>query len=167
METRKMPTIRIKHKGIFDINDILQGIKDFLEDDYFKFHFPQHKFKIPTPKGGEHKLKMYGERKVNEYVKYKINLYIRVFDYTEIEVIKEGKKVKMFNGRLYAEVSGDLILDFEKRFGGSAFLQGLQDFFHKYVIRRKIEDYWEDDIILKMVNLGKLIREKCEQEART
>lgn len=158
-----MPTMFIKHKGIFDLSDILQGIKKFLEDDYFKVHFPAHKLKQPAG-GWEHEMSIYGERKINEYVKFTIKLFIRLFDIKDIEVVKEGRKVKMNSGRIAAEISGVIDFDFENRFGGSKFLQGLQDFYHKYIIKQDIGDVWEDDIMLKMADLGKLIREKCQQD---
>lgn len=160
-----MPAIYIKHKGMFDLSDILKSIVKQLQDDSFKVHFSKHKYKVPSPKGGEQEIKFYAERKINEYVKFRIDVFIRVFDFKEVEVIKEGRKVMMNTGRIAAEISGVMELDFENRFGGNKFLQGLQDFFHKYVIHRDIGDVWEDDIMLKIVNVGRLIREKCEHEA--
>lgn len=167
METIGMPTVYIKHKGVFNLSEILQGIIGFLEKDAFKVHYPKHKYKVPSPKGGEHEIKIYGERKINEYVKFKIDVFMRVFDFKEVEMLKEGKKVMMNTGRIAVEISGSMTLDFENRFGGNKFLQALQDFYHKHIIHRDIGDVWEDDLMLKIVNLGKLIREKCQQEALT
>ena len=92
---------------------------------------------------------------------------MRVFDFKEVEMLKEGKKVMMNTGRIAVELSGSMTLDFENRFGGNKFFQALQDFYHKHIIHRDIGDVWEDDLMLKIVNLGKLIREKCQQEALT
>ena len=167
MESIRGPTLWIKHKGIFDLNELLQVIKDFWEQDFFKVHMPKYKYKIPTPKGQQHKVNMYAERKMSEYVKFTVKIFIRAFDYKEVEIVKDGKKIKTGQGRLTVEVDGVLDLDFEKRFNGSAFLQGLQDFYHKYIIKYDICDYWEDELVLKMVGVAKLIREKCEQEAIT
>lgn len=148
------------------MSDILQGIKKFLEDDYFKVHFPAHKLKQP-PGGWEHEIEIYGERKMNEYIKFKIDVFLRMFDVKDVELVKDGKKVKANTGRLAVEVSGSMTLDFENRFGGSKFLQALQDFYHDYIIRTSLGDYWEDELMIRIVNLGKLIREKCQQEALT
>ena len=134
MVKMNLPVIYIKQKGVFDLSEILQGIKKFFEDDSFKVHFPKHKYKVPSPKGGEHELRIYGERKMNEYIKFTINLFIRVFDWKEIEVVKDCKKIKTNYGRLAIDISGVLELDYENRFGGSKFMQGLQDFYHKYII---------------------------------
>ena len=166
MTTIATPQINIKHKGIFDLSDILQGIKSYFESDYFKVHYPKHKLKQPSG-GWEHEMEIYGERKVNDYVLFKITLFIRLYDIKDIEIIKDGKKIKTNSGRITVDISGEITLDFEKRFGGSKFLQGLQDFYHKYIIKQDIGDVWEDDIMLKMVNLGKLIREKCQQDVLT
>ncbi len=166
MTTINTPQINIKYKGIFDMADILQGIKSYFESDYFKVHYPKHKIKQPAG-GWEHEITIYGERKMNEYVKFTIKLFIRLYDIKDIEIVKEGKKIKTNNGRITVDISGVIDLDFENRFGGSKFLQALQDFYHKYIIKQDIGDVWEDDIMLKMVNLGKLIREKCQHEIIT
>lgn len=158
------PSINIKHKGIFDLSDVLQGIKKWFEGDEFKVHYPKHKLKQPVG-GWEHEMEIYGERKMNEYVKFKITLFIRLYDIKDIEVIKDGKKVQTNSGRITVDISGEIELDYENRFGGSKFLQALQDFYHKYIIKQDIGDYWEDEIMLRIVNLGKFIRETCQQEA--
>ncbi|MBD3303633.1 hypothetical protein GF343_00660 [Candidatus Woesearchaeota archaeon] len=158
------PSINIKHKGIFDLSAVLQGIKNWFEGDEFKVHYPAHKLKQPAG-GWEHEMTIYGERKMNEYVKFTITLFIRLYDIKDIEVIKEGKKVQTNSGRITADISGEIELDFENRFDGSKFLQAFQDFYHKYIIKQDIGDYWEDEIMLKIVNLGKFIREMCQQEA--
>ena len=157
-----MPTIYIKHKGIFNLSEIIQGIKSFLEGDSFKMHFPKHKIKKD-----EHEIKIYGERKMNEYVKFTIKLLIRIFDWKEVEIIKDGEKVKADSGRIAIDLDGVLELDYQGRFGGSKFMQGLQDFYHKYIIHRDIGDYWEDELMMRIVNLGKLIRGQCQHEALT
>jgi len=157
-----MPTIHIKNKGIFNLSDLIQGIKNFFESDSFKVHFPKHK-----AKKDEHELKLYGERKMSEYVKFKITVWIRVLDWKEVEVIKDGKKMKADSGRIAVDIDGDLTLDYQGRFSGSKFLQALQDFYHRFIIKQDIGDYWEDELMIRMVNLGKLIRETCQQEALT
>jgi len=157
-----MPTMHIKNKGIFNLSDMIQGIKGFFEGDSFKVHFPKHKVKKD-----EHELKMYGERNMSDYVKFKIIIWIRIFDWKEVELIKDGKKIKADSGRIAIDIDGELTLDYQGRFGGSKAMQTLQDFYHRYIIRQDIGDYWEDEIVIRMVNLGKLIREQCQQEALT
>jgi len=82
-------------------------------------------------------------------------------------LIKDGKKIKADSGRIAIDIDGELTLDYQGRFGGSKAMQTLQDFYHRYIIRQDIGDYWEDEIVIRMVNLGKLIREQCQQEALT
>ena len=108
---------------------------------------------------------MKGDRKVNEYVKEIIEVAIRVWEMKDIEIIKDGQKIKTNEGKIAIEIGGNLSLDWQKRFKGNKFLQNLQDFFHKFIIRKDIGDQWEDNLLFKVMELTKLIQEKIGHEA--
>ena len=62
------------------------------------------------------------------------------------------------------DLGGTLHLDYRKRFGGNKLVQALQDIYHKYIIRTTIEDVWEDELIIQIIELGKLIREQFHHD---
>ena len=160
-----LPMSYIKHKGYFDISKLLQSIRKWFLDRDYDFHFTKHKFKIPSPAGVEQEIELHGERKINEYVKFNIKLFMRFFDLKEVELVKEGQKIKTNSGRVAIEISASMIFDYENRFGGSKFVQAAQDFYHKFVIKRTIEEEWEDQLFMKMIDLMKLMRKQFEHEA--
>ncbi len=159
-----LPSSVIKHKGYFDLSKLLNSIKDWFSEQEYDFHFTKHKYKIPSPAGIEQEIELFGERKINEYVKYTIKLTVRVFELKEVEMVKEGQKIKTNSGRLAIEIGGSMLFDYENRFGGSKTMQAVQDFYHKLVIKRTIEDQWEDDLFLKIVDLMKLMRRQFQHE---
>jgi len=149
------PTANIKSKGFFIWKDVLATIKDWLDSEYYDFLETKHKYKPD-----EREVEIVGERKLNEYVKYKINIALLAQGLKDVEVIKEGKKITMQEGRIKIEVTGNMTLDWQKRFGGNAFLQAVQDFYHKYIIKQKIETEWLDHLLFKIFKLTKVLNEK-------
>ena len=158
-----IPTMNVKLKGIFNFAVVMQSIKDWFDDNSYKFEEPTHKWK--TGDGIEIDIKIKGDRKINEYVKENIELSVRTWDMKEIEIIKDGQKTKTNEGRIAIEIGGKLNLDWQKRFSGNKFLQNLQDFFHKFIIRKDIGDQWEDNLLFKIIELTKTIQEKIGHEA--
>lgn len=156
----KFPTMFIKHKGNFDFDKICQDIKNWLEDNHYDFHAPKHKHKVD-----EEEIKFFGERKVTGYIKFYLTIEMRIWEFKEVEVIKDGKKVKTNYGRVAINFIPSYKLDYENRFRGAKWLQAVQDFYHKYIIKRKLEDYWEDELFLQAGELIRVIKADLEYEA--
>ncbi len=144
----RLPPMYLKHRGLFNHSKFIKAIQDWYIGNGYKFHAP--KFKL---KASEAEYEMRGEREVNEYVKFGIYVHIWIRDLVDVEVVKDGEKVKMQDGYIQLDLVGDYELDYQKRFGGSRFMQWLQDFYHKYVIRQTINDVWEDDLFFKLTQL--------------
>ncbi|MBI4016882.1 MAG: hypothetical protein HY363_04270 [Candidatus Aenigmarchaeota archaeon] len=153
-----MPNTIVKHKGLMDFPKLIETARSWLVDEGYTVDEVKHKVKKDSA-GSEYEIELAAERKINEYVKYYFKLTIRAWGVRSIEVTKEGKKTKTFDGRVHLEVSPQYELDWQGRFGGSKFLQGLQDFYHKYIIYRDINDQWEDDLLLKGMQLVRTLKE--------
>lgn len=157
------PSNMIRFRGIFSFSDVMKAIKKWLVDRDYEFNEPTHKWKVPA-EGVEAEIKITGDRKLNEYVKYWITVGVKTWDMRDVEVVKDGQKMKLQEGKIAIEVGGKYDLDWQKRFGGSKFLQGLQDFMHKFILKQDIGQKWEDDLFFQMVDLTKVIREKLGHE---
>jgi len=169
MPTEVMPPTLIKHRGFFNYSELLQAIRNwFVENDHDILNMPMYKQKFPTTTGVEHEFKIEGEKNVTEYVKFKTKIFIRIYNMRDIELVHEGKKVKLQDGQVQIEIRPYLVLDWQKRFAGpppwKSFLKALDEFYRNYIIRYKISDYWEDMILLKTNQLGKIIKETLGQE---
>lgn len=161
---RGMPLTFVKHRGLFSYAEFINGIRNWFRENNYEFHEPKHQWKAP-PEGVEVEIRINGNRKVNEYVKYHINMFLKIYDMKDVEVVKDGQKVKMQDGKVTVEISGKLELDWQNRFGGNKFLQGLQDFLHQFIIKQDIGDHWEDDLLFKLMDLTRAIRTVLGQEA--
>jgi len=154
------PKMFIKHKGYFDFNNLLQDIKSWFDENDYDFSAPKHKHKA-----SEEEVKFEGERKITGYIKFVLTVAMRIWEFKEVEVIKEGKKVKANYGRVALEFTPAYVLDYEERIKKGGLLQELQDFYHKYIIKRKIEDYWEDELMRQASGLISVIKKDLNYEA--
>jgi len=161
---REMPTSFVKYRGMFNYSEVLQTVRKWFEEQNYSFEEPKHQWKAPA-EGIEVEIKIKGVRKVNEYVLYWIDIFFRVYDMKDVEVVKDGQKVKMQEGKVTVEIGGKLELDWQNRFSGNKFLQSVQDFLHKFIIKQDIGDRWEDDLLIKIMNLTKTIRTVLGHEA--
>ncbi len=154
-----VPTFKLRKKGTFDLKSLLNGIKRWMRKEYYHYHEPKYAIKPD-----EVEIAIYGERKLNEYVRYRIEILIKGFDLKQVEVIKEGKKIAMVDGRFFIELGGKMMLDWQRRFGGNKLLQTLQDFYHKRIMKQTIEEVWLDHLLHKVIELEKFIGSKMELE---
>jgi hypothetical protein len=154
-KSESMPLMFLKHRGTFNLSELMKAIQEWFVDNGYKFHAPKYKMKAD-----EAEYEIIAERDITEYVRFRILLHIWVREMREVELVQDGEKKKMNSGMINLDVGGEYELDYQKRFGGNKFFQWLQDFYHKYVIRQTISDVWEDDLFLKMVQLMGLIKNK-------
>jgi hypothetical protein len=154
-----LPPINIKYSGLYDLNSLLKAIYTWYNSEYYNFTEAKQKYK-PS----EREIKFHGDRKLNEYVRFNIDVDMFFFDIKEVEVIKEGKKLKMQDGKVIIDIKGFLELDWQRRFGGVKYFQYLQDFYHKYIIKQTISEDWEDTLYFKMQQLARMINQRLGME---
>lgn len=159
--TYDIPVMMTKYHGNFDLNSLLSKTKKWLEDANLDFDEPKYKHKM-TDTGAEIELEWECTRKVNYYVKEYVNVYMKLWDVKDVEVTVDGKKTAIQNGRVLIDVKGKVELDWQKRFGGSAFLQELQDILHKYILNKTIGGKWVDRLYEKVYNFNRYIRKLLE-----
>jgi hypothetical protein len=128
----------IRYKGVFDFEGLYRMMHAWLINKRFLFHENMYKDKVYTPFGNEVEIKWEAEKKVTEYVKEYVYIYFHLWDFSEVEVIKDGKKVKMTKSRMEIKFEAKLELDYTKKFSkGGKFAEKLGEFYQNKVI------YWE------------------------
>ncbi len=154
----------IKYRGFYDNDKVLQSIYNWFTENDFWFDVNKYKH-TGLATGVKLKIDISGTKKVTEYIRWGAKVYIVIYDIEEVEVIKEGKKIKMHNGKFSAEIVGTLNLDWQKRFSEGTFIKKLGDFLRNYILRYKIVDEWEDELADKMLELANLIKTTLGSEA--
>ena len=164
MSTVPATPVFIQYKGILDMQDLYETIADFFKQKKFKFYEVQQRLRRPGPFGAEILYQFKATRKVEDYYEWVVDTVIETFDMHDVEVVtKDGTKKKMTKGRIWIHLSGYVEMDYEKYFEKSAFLAHLKSFYHKYIIKKKIEGIWWDELQYKIVlRLHALIKERLK-----
>jgi len=158
------PSVYLQYKGIMDMQDLYESIADFFKQKKFKFYERQQRLRKPSPFGSEILYEFEATRKVEDYYEWMVNVTIETFDLHDIDVVlKDGTKKKMSKGRLWIQLSGVCVTDYEKIWEKSAFLAQLKSFYNKYIIKKTYEGVWWDELYYKIVlRLHALIKERLK-----
>jgi len=160
-------TAYLQHKGVWDMQDLYEFLASFFSKNKFKFYEKKYIVKHPSPFGPETYYVWQAIRKVEEYYKYIIDIFLHTFDTQDVEVaMKDGSKRTFVKGRLWIQLIGRVETDYEKRWEEKAFYANLRAFYHKYVIWKKIEGIWWDNMYYTVfLKLHSLIKERLKMES--
>ena len=161
------PTVWIKYKGIWDMEDLYVSMTDYLRERKFKFQERIYKHKVPSPFGVERQYTWQANRYEDEYMDWVIDIYIHTYDAQDIQVtMADGSKPTFTKGRILIEFKGHIQYDYEKHFEHSVFYAQLRNFFHKYVIRKKMEQKWWDELWYREIHpLHDMVKKRLKIEA--
>ncbi|MEK6942507.1 MAG: hypothetical protein AABX00_00400 [Nanoarchaeota archaeon] len=158
------PTVYVQYKGILDMQDLYESIANFFREKKFKLRETQQRLRRPGPFGSEILYMFEATRAVEDYYEWSVNITIETFDMHDVEIVtKNGKKKKMTKGRVWIQLHGKITTDHEKVWERSAFVAHLKSFYNKYVIRKKLEGVWWDELYYNIVlKLHALIKERLK-----
>ena len=161
-------TVFIRYKGVWDWDDLYKTMADWFRDRKYYFHEVFNKHKRLSPFGAEEQYRWTAERREEDYVSYNIAVYAHTYDAHDFVVtLPGGKKKTLTKGRIWFEFSGWVTYDYEKNFEKSAFYAQLRNFYHKYVVKKKMEAIWWDQLYYReMHKLHQLIKERLKMESR-
>lgn len=134
----KDPPLLIRFKGVFDYDGMYKMMHAWLISKRFMFHENKYKDKVATPFGNEIEIAWAAEKKVTEFIKEHIKVEFHLWDYAEVEIIKDGKKLKMGKARMEIKFFAFLEFDYSEKFRkGNDFTKNLGKFYVEHVI------YWD------------------------
>ena len=157
----------MQYKGVFDMQDLYESIADFFMQKKFKFYEKQQRYRKPGPIGPEILYQFEALREIEDYYQWRINLNIETFDLHDVEVVlKDGSRKKMTKGRLWVQMWATTEVDYHKTWETSAFIARLKSFYNKYMIRKKFEGVWWDEMYYNiLLQLHALIRERLKMSS--
>ena len=159
-----IPPLYVQYRGVFDMQDLYESIVDFFMQKKFKFYEKQLRHRRPGPFGPEILYQFEATRKVEDYFMWVVNVNMETFDIHDVEVVmKDGSRKKMTKGRVWIQITHEVVTDYEKNFQKSAFMAHLSSFYNKYVVRKKAEGVWWDELYYNVVlKLQASIRERLK-----
>jgi len=136
---------KIKHKGTFVFKDFYTYTYDWLTGEDYKVTEKKYSEEI---EGDAKKLEIEweAEKKVSDYFRFLIKIDWKILRMKEIEVVKEGKKMKMNSGQVEMTIKGILVKDYESKWEDHPFWKFARGIYDRYIIKSRIDEY-EDKII--------------------
>ena len=160
-------TTYIQYKGVWDMQDLYDFVASFFHKSKFKFYELRYIMKKPGPFGAEVYHVWEAVRKVEQYYKVSVRIFLHTFDEQDIEVVmKDGTKKTYSKGRLWIQLRAWVETDYGNNWQENAFYANLRNFYHKYVIWKKIEAIWWDNMNYAVfLRLHSLIKERLKMES--
>ena len=157
----------IQYKGVWDMQDLYEFVASFFNRQKFKFYELRYIYKKPGPFGPDVQHVWEARRDVEEYYRFIINIFLHTFDTQDVEVVmKDGSRRMFTKGRIWVQFRGGVVTDYEKRWDESAFYANLKNFYHKYVIWKKMEAIWWDNMHYTVfLKLHSLVKERLKMES--
>ena len=135
--------IAIKYKGVFDFGALYKMMRAWFEEREFDFDEGRYKHKEKDI-GAEIEIDWHAYRSVTEVFQERFHIHFHMWDIREVEIVKEGKKKKVFKGRLMIEIKGIIDLDYQNQFDGSFVKEKWRNFLVDFIYRRDIDTIWGD-----------------------
>ena len=89
------------------------------------------------------KIEWTGKRKVTDYFQFSVSVKFEIIGLINVEITKDGRKVKMNNGLVEMKVKGSLIRDYDGKFEKTASRKFMRSIYEKWIIPSRINQFEE------------------------
>lgn len=131
---------KLKQKGIFDFKDLYSFTYDWLAGEDYKVTEKVYSEEI-TGDSKKIEIEWLCKRKISDYFQFVIKVNWMVLGLKNVEVQREGKKLKMNSGQVEIKMGGVLVKDYEHKWEDQAFWKFLRGIYDRYIIKSRVDDY--------------------------
>ncbi|MCK5107556.1 MAG: hypothetical protein KAQ83_02420 [Nanoarchaeota archaeon] len=157
---------RIAYKGVFDWDAVYKYVMEWFSERKYEFDEDDYKHKEGTKIGIEEELKWKGNRKINAYYRYFITIEVHSWDMRRVEVIENGKKKKLWKGRILMEFYAEVKADWQGIWKNGPLAFELKKFVDQYVHRPERNAVWVDRLYYITYKLQAGVREILKMESK-
>ena len=157
---------KIRYKGIFDLANLYKKMYLWAEERDYEFYERAYKHKW-RGKTAEIELKWTMEQELNSFSKAVIRVHFHLWEYKELDVVKDGVRKRMNSARMFIDYSGELQLDWQKRWSDTWWKRKLRDFYLEYALRQEIATSWWDKLWYNANKLQQLTKRELGMESES
>ncbi len=140
--------MKLTFEGIFDLNGLYRTIDAwFYEKNYDKFE--KKNFEQIMPTGKDIEIEILPWKKTTDYFKNVIKIRMRFTGIKDVEIEKEGVKLRLNQGRIMMIFDGYLISDYDQKWEDKPLFFLIRTLFDKYVFKpyfNKFEKWLINDV---------------------
>jgi len=130
----------LQYEGLFNLTDLYLIIDKWLRQRaYDKLEKKNYQHELKDGTYVEIELEPW--KKITDYAKITLNIYIHCFNVKRVVVKKDGKDVKMHQGKINIRWIGFLVTDYEGKWEGKPLFYFLRAVMDKWVYRVSADKY--------------------------
>lgn len=160
-------TSSLKFKGVFDYDALGTYIIKWLLDRHYHVNEKTHKHKMSCPHGFEIERAIEAYRDISEFYRYKVKVEMFLWDAFQVDAVKGGKKVKLWNARMEIKLIFKVECDYANKWSTGPFMQKLLKFFCEYIIKKEIIIKHADPLYYKLLGFHSDLKKFLGMEATT
>ena len=141
---------KVGYEGLFSVKELYRLIDAFFREKGYDKREIKNSEKV-TPEGKFIEVEMMPWKKVTDYAKNEIWMRIIIENLKEVEVEKNGVKVKLNQGSLKIVFYGYLTTDYENRWEQKPMFFFIRTLFDKFFLKQYVDDFKKN--LLGDVNL--------------
>jgi len=137
---------KIKFGGVFNFADFYRFCYDWLLDETNLIVSEDKYVEKLVGDGKNIDVEWNCFRKITDYFRFEVKINYRILGMTNIEVQKDGAKLKMNKGSVEVGVKGTLVRDYQGKFEKTSTQKFMRGIYEKWVIPSRVDQY-EDKLI--------------------
>jgi len=142
-EKEEIFSSKMKYEGLWDFKEFYKFCYQWLvEEMHLDVIEDKYSEKITGDSKGI-KIEWTGKRKVTDYFQFSVSVKFEIIGLINVEITKDGRKVKMNNGLVEMKVKGSLIRDYDGKFEKTASRKFMRSIYEKWVIPSRINQFEE------------------------
>jgi hypothetical protein len=126
--------VRLSYEGLFSVADFYKMIDEFFEEKNYDKRELKNIERV-SPEGKYIEIELLPWKKVSDYAKNEIRVRMMMSNIKDVEVEKDGVKVKLNQGNLQIVFDAYLTTDYENRWESKPYFFFLRTIFDKYLYR--------------------------------
>lgn len=148
--------VRLTYEGLFKATDLYNLIDNWLRNTGYDKRELKTIEKV-TPKGKYIEIESMPWKKQTEYVINEIQIKMILSEVIEVDIEKEGTKIKMNKGKVHFVFEGYLTTDWEQRWEQKPMFIFIRSIFDKFLYK-KYMDTWKTNLIKDVNDLHDTIK---------
>ena len=142
-EKDKLFSSKVKYGGIVNFEEFYVFCYDWLKDET-GLDISEKKYSEKIAGDAKNlEIEWEGTRKLTDYFAFEMTASFRVLGLTNVEVTRDGKKIKANKGTIELTVKGNLVRDYQGKFEHNWLQKFLRGIYEKFVIHSRVEQFQE------------------------
>ena len=142
-EKEEIFSSKMKYEGLWDFKEFYKFCYQWLvEEMHLDVIEDKYSEKITGDSKGI-KIEWTGKRNETDYFQFSVSVKFEIIGLINVEITKDGRKVKMNNGLVEMKVKGSLIRDYDGKFEKTASRKFMRSIYEKWVIPSRINQFEE------------------------